>query len=74
MLQVLASQERFIKLFQQVAGNPANFRPGYPALKPSAINAGVQAFTQNFRNGQVWVYVRNNEIVDAGVNIIGRFK
>lgn len=60
-----------MKMFESVAANPANLKPNFP-LNPAAANAGVQAYTQTFRNGkQVWVYVRNGKIVDAGVNLPG---
>jgi RHS repeat-associated protein len=66
-----ASQARFASLFEQVASNPTNYRPNFP-LPPGAVNAGVRAYTQVFNNGQqVWVFVRNNIIQDAGVNLPG---
>jgi CheY-like chemotaxis protein len=48
--------------------NPNNTRSDFP-LTPQQASAGVQAFTQVFRNGeQVWVLVRAGQIVNAGVN------
>ena len=68
-----ATRIRFAQLFEAVASNPANFRPGFP-LPPAAQAAGVQVFTQVFRNGQVWVYVQGGEILDAGMNLPGFFR
>lgn len=68
-----ASQGRFARLFENVASNPQNARPNFP-LPPGAQQAGVQAYTQSFRNGQVWVEVRNSIIQNAGVNPLGGFR
>jgi hypothetical protein len=61
-----ASQARFANLFKSVSSNPANLRPDL--LSPSQQAAGVQMFTQMFKNGQVWVQVRAGQIINAGVN------
>src|SRR5262245_3090091 len=45
-----ASQARYMELFESVAANPANLRTNFPLPTPAA-NAGVQAFTRVFRNG-----------------------
>lgn len=67
----LASQSRFLRLFQGVASNPANRAPA-GALPKAASEAGVQLFTQTFRSGrQVWVQVRNGRIINAGVSAAG---
>ena len=67
----VASQERFARVFETVASNPANLRSNFPIPKDAA-QAGVRAFTQVFQSGQqVWVYVRNGRIVDAGINPMG---
>ena len=71
--RTVASQRRYAAVFERVANNMANLRPNYP-LPPGAANGGIQAFTQTFRNGQVWVYVRGNEIVNAGINRVGMFR
>jgi hypothetical protein len=64
----LASQTRYLKLFDNVASNPNNL---VLTLNPAAERAGVQTFQQTFRNGsQVWVQTLNGQIRDAGVNII----
>jgi len=68
-----ATRIRFAQLFEAVASNPANFRPNFP-LPQAAQAAGVQAFTQAFQNGQVWVYVLNGKIIDAGMNLPGFFR
>lgn len=66
-----ASQARFVQLFQSVASNPANLNMNV-VKSQLAIDMGVQGFSQTFRNGQqVWVTVRNGEIIDAGVNAAG---
>ena len=67
----VASQNRYIKLFESVANNPKNLNPSI--LDAQAAKNGVQAYTQTFRNGkQIWVHTRNGRIFDAGVNIIPR--
>ena len=67
----VASQARYMKLFESVAANLANLRTNFP-LPTAAANAGVQAFTQTFKNGkQAWVYVRGGKIIDAGINLPG---
>jgi hypothetical protein len=66
----VASQNRYIKLFESVANNPANLNQSI--LAPNAIKNGVQGFTQTFQNGQIWVHTRNGKIFDAGVNLIPR--
>jgi len=66
-----ASQGRFMSLFQRVASIPANANS---AVVPSqeAVNAGVQGYSQTFRNGQqVWVRTINGQVLDAGVNLPG---
>lgn len=66
----VASQNRYIKLFESVANNPSNLNQNI--LAPNAIKNGVQGFTQTFKNGQIWVHTRNGKIFDAGVNLIPR--
>ena len=70
-----ASRARFAALFEAVASNPNNFRPDAVKAKlitEHAAEYGVQSFTQTMSNGkQVWVNVRNGEIVNAGVNAAG---
>lgn len=72
----LASKMRFVGLFQRVGSNPANIRVDAVAAKlmtRHAEAAGVSTYTQTMRNGsQVWVQVRNGEIVNAGVNVAGK--
>ena len=71
----LASQGRFARVFEQVGSNPANLRTDAVSsglTPPQGAAAGINAFTQVFRNGeQVWVLVRNNNIINAGVNAAG---
>ena len=52
-----ASVKRFQNMFQKVASNPANRNNSN--MSPNAISNGTQQFMHNFRNGQVWVHVRN---------------
>ncbi len=66
-----ASRERYARLFEQVASNPANRLSDAPLPQASAA-AGVQAYAQIQRNGkQVWVYIRDGRILNAGVNPAG---
>ncbi len=67
--ETVASQDRYLGIFEKVAGNSKNLNPSI--LNPQAAKNGVQAFTQIFRNGQqVWVHTRNGRIFDAGINLI----
>lgn len=66
----VASQNRYVSLFENVANNSAN-------LDPNVLNnfqrsvGGYQGYSQTFRNGgQVWTQTFNGKIFDAGVNII----
>ena len=65
-----ASKERAAKLFESVAGNPANKRTDLP-VDQNKIDAGVEMHTQQFKRGQVWVESREGKIIDAGVNRTG---
>lgn len=66
-----ASRERYARLFEQVTSNPANRLPDAPLPQPAAV-AGVQVYVQTQRNGkQVWVYIRDRRIINAGVNRAG---
>ncbi len=64
----VASQNRYIRLFESVANNPANLNQSI--LAPRAIENGVQGFTQSFKNGQIWVQVKDGKIFNAGVNLM----
>ena len=69
-----AEKEAYAKLFERVASNLENARPDFP-LDPNAVRAGVKAFTEALDTGeQVWVYVRNGLIEDAGVNPPGEWR
>ncbi len=57
-----ASMQRRIRMFQQVASNPVNLRPG------ASPAPGVDVYTQRFQNGEVWVHVCGGVISNAGVN------
>lgn len=69
---------RFVGLFQRVSSNPANLRVDAVAawlMTQDAASAGVSTYTQTMRGGaQVWVHVRNGEIVNAGVNVAGKVR
>lgn len=73
-----ASKLRFVQLFQRVSLNPANLRADAVAAKlmtRQAEAAGVNTYTQTMRNGsQVWVHVRNGEIVNSCVNAAGKVR
>jgi len=69
----MESQGRFAKLFEQVASDPKNYRPDFK-LPKGAVEAGVEAFTKEFNRGQVWVYVRDFLIINAGVNRPGWYR
>jgi hypothetical protein len=66
-----ASRERYARLFERVASNPANRRRNAP-LPRAAAAAGVQVYVQTQRNGKhIWVYIRDRRIINAGVNPAG---
>ena len=74
----LASKGRFARLFEKVGSDAANLRADAVAagvFPPAAAAAGANAFTKVFRNGkQVWVFVRGNKILDAGINAVGSLR
>jgi hypothetical protein len=67
----ITSQERYIKLFESIANNPKNINSGV-LNNFQKLESSFQGFSRNFKNGQVWVQVRNGKIFDAGVNKIPR--
>ena len=60
-------------MFENVTANPANKRPDL-VTNPNQQNAGIEVFTKNQNNGQIWVQSRKGVIQDAGVNRKGKFK
>lgn len=66
-----SSAQRFARLFESVASNPANLNPGVVPAPGQA--AGVRGFAQAFQRGQVWVHVLNGQVTNAGVNPVGSF-
>ena len=69
--QTAASQGRYLDLFESVANDPNNL-VAEPVIREfitiDAYNNGVQVYAQTFNSGQIWVFVRNGSISDAGVN------
>lgn len=66
----VASQNRYISLFEEVANNPAN-------LNSNVLNSyqrtagGFKGYSKIYRNGQqVWTQTIDGTIFNAGVNII----
>ena len=66
-----ASRSRFGSLFQKVASNPGN---KVPTVDVNKANAGIETFRQDFAHGQVWVEVRQGEIINARINRQGSFR
>jgi RHS repeat-associated protein len=68
----------YIREWQRIASNPANFRPNAVAsglTTQHGVNAGVKAYTKVVPGqGQLWVLVRNGIIQDAGVNLPGSYR
>ena len=66
------SRGRYADLFRRVASNPLNRRLDLES-RADFSQAGIEVYTWLGRSGrQVWVYLRNGEIVEAGVNGIGK--
>ncbi|MDM1072190.1 hypothetical protein HX001_06730 [Empedobacter brevis] len=61
-----ASEERFIKLFENVANDSKNLNPNI--LSEGKKAAGVTGHSKTFKNGQVWTHSKDGKIFDAGVN------
>jgi len=61
-----ASKSRFWRLFEHVASDVKNLDQS--RLPQGAVDAGVKGFFKQYREGEVWVHVRNGEIQNAGVN------
>ncbi len=62
-------------IFERVGGNPDYLRNDAvdaKLLPQDAADAGVQAYTLTLSNGeQIWVFVRDGIITDAGLNLPG---
>ena len=73
-----ASRQRFVRLFETVGSNPNNRRPDAVQagmITQQAANAGVEAYTRLMQNGeQIWVFVRNSIIINAGMNPPGAIR
>lgn len=68
-------QKIFIKISSKVASNPKNFDVLSKTLDERQIRAGVQAYYYMATKWhQIWVYVLNNKIVNAGINKGERIK
>lgn len=70
-----SSKQRYLQLFESVAANSANRRLDAVQARiitQYAADAGVEAFTRTSRNGsQIWVTVKDGQIINAGVNAAG---
>ena len=70
--------QRFVRLFETVGSNPNNRRPDAvqaAMITQQAANAGVEAYTRLMQNGeQIWVFVRNSIIINAGMNPPGAIR
>jgi hypothetical protein len=65
----IASQNRYIKLFEKIANNSANLNS--KILTADAIANGVKGYTMTFRNGsQIWVMAKDGKIFNAGINLM----
>nr|WP_294860049.1 hypothetical protein [uncultured Fluviicola sp.] len=66
----VASQNRFINLFENVANNSGNLNSNV-LTNFQRTAGGFQGYSQVFRNGQqVWTHTLNGRIINAGVNVI----
>ncbi|MBS1919591.1 MAG: hypothetical protein JST17_05015 [Bacteroidetes bacterium] len=71
----LTSQNRFINLFENVANNANNLRADAVSaglMPQAAADAGVQVYTQTFKNGQVWVFIKDGKVTNAGINLTAK--
>ncbi len=62
-----ASQIRYLNLFSSVASNSLN----QVASKDTLLKAGILVYEKAFKGGTVWVHVKGNQIVNAGVRVLG---
>ena len=60
-------------MFENATSDSANNRPDL-VTSAHQQNAGIEIFTKNQNNGQIWVQSRKGVIQDAGVNKKGKFK
>ena len=63
-------ETRYMKLFKNVASNKKNINNA--VVSKEGLKNGVQGFSKKYKNGQVWVNVRNGKIINAGVNKTSR--
>ncbi|NKC13806.1 MAG: filamentous hemagglutinin N-terminal domain-containing protein [Gammaproteobacteria bacterium] len=68
-----SSRKRAGRMFENVASDSNNKRPDL-VTDPNKQKAGIEVFTKDQRNGQVWVETRNGVIQDAGVNRSGAYR
>jgi len=65
-------REQAAQIFENIANDPKNYRPDFP-IPRDASDAGVQVYAKVLQTGQqIWTYVRNGRIIDAGVNPPGQ--
>ena len=62
-----SSRDRAGRMFENVASDSKNKRPDLVS-DPNKQRAGIEMFTKDQRNGQIWVETRGSIIQDAGVN------
>lgn len=70
----IASQNKYIKLFESVANNADNLNPNILSEYQRAAG-GFEAYSKTYRNGkQVWAQAEGGKIFNAGVNNIPKIK
>ena len=68
-----SSRDRAGRMFEGVTTNPSNKRPDL-VTDPNKQKAGIEVYTKDQRNGQIWVETRDGVIQDAGVNRGGSYR
>ena len=68
-----SSKDRAGQMFENITADPNNKRPDL-VTNPHKQKAGIEIYTKEQNNGQIWVETRNGVIQDAGVNRKGNFR
>ncbi|MDB9380916.1 DUF6443 domain-containing protein [Nodularia spumigena CS-584] len=69
----LASQERYINLFEDVSSSANNLNPKVLSQYQQTAG-GFEGYSKTYRNGkQVWTQTRQGTIINAGVNDIPKY-